>query len=363
MTVNHTKKILQVLPNRLSCNSLLFTLSFVFSIHCFGLVQASTGNTLHSDAELTNTIVANITVGYGPASAVVSPDNRTLYVASSLANNVSVIDTATNVVTATIAVPAVAGGIAITPDGSTLYVASLKTVSVIDTSTNQVSAKLKMHGAIQLAVSPDGKSLYVPDSVGVQVVDVATRKITGTVPYTSPAQALEVLFDPSGTYAYVLSITRYGARGESFGGILRVNTKSLKTVKCVWGKLSSPGASAITPTGDKIYIGVTGEIAIFATATKKITGNIPITQYEGLQTGIPAVTPDGAYLYWPMLQNILVIDTATGANAGIPIPLLGASFLTIAPKGSLAYAGENFGTRMRTAQYWPSISVNRKISR
>jgi hypothetical protein len=118
----------------------------------------------------------------------------------------------------------------------------------------------------------------------------------------------------------------------------------------VWGKLLNLAFATITPNGKEIYIGLTSatigsknEIAIFNTTSKRISGNIPITSYEGPPAGIPALTPDGAYLYYPMLQNILVVDTATHANAGIPIPLFESPFVTVAPNGSFAYAGAVFG--------------------
>ena len=334
MNLTKPKKTSPASSNRMGGNSLLFVLSFICSAGSFGLVQASTGNT----------IVANITVGYFPVDAVVSPNNSTLYVASDLANNVSVIDTATNTVTTTIAVAAFPAGIAITPNGSTLYVASRNSVSAIDTSTNTVSTQLTLTRGLFLAVSPDGKSLYVPDSKGVQIANVANNKVIGTIHYQLPAKSLQVLFDPTGAYAWVISVAKYNAKGVALGGILRVNTTSLTTEKCVWGSLLNPASAAIAPNGSTIYIGLQNQIAIFNTATKTITGNIPITSYEGGVTGKPAVTPDGAYLYFPMRQNILVINTATGANAGIPVPLFEARFLTIAPNGTLAYAGDNFGS-------------------
>jgi YVTN family beta-propeller protein len=53
----------------------------------------------------TNTAIATILVGNGPAGVAVTPDGSKVYVANSeLSNSVSVIDTKTNTVTATIPV-------------------------------------------------------------------------------------------------------------------------------------------------------------------------------------------------------------------------------------------------------------------
>jgi YVTN family beta-propeller protein len=309
-------------------------------------ISSATGSsdTSNSKTELTDTVVANITIGGAVADGVVTPDNSTLYVGNSLANsgNVAVIDTATNTVTTTIAVGFLPASLAITPDGSILYVACEKSISVIATSTNTVSTTISI-GAWDLAVSPDGKSLYVLDPEGVQIVDIATNEVVKDIPYSYPEGALQVLFEPTGAYVWVISRTKYTGNGER-GGILRINTKSFATEKCIWGDLVDPGPATITPNGSKVYVGSLGKIAIFNTATKRMAGSIPITSYERGLDGIPAVTPDGAYLYFPMGQNILVIDAATNANAGIPIPVFESPFVTIAPNGSFAYAGAVFGT-------------------
>lgn len=302
----------------------------------------SSSDTLSSDAELTNTVVANTTVGYFPGAGVVTPDDSTLYTANELVNTVSVVDTATSTVTKTIDVGSFASSLAITPDGGTLYVACQSHISVINTSTNTISGEIAI-GSFGVAVSPNGKSLYVVTTGAVEIVEIATKKVVKTIPYTSPAEPMQVLFAPNGDFAWVISQTtqtRYGTKA----GILRINTGTYGTEKCVWGNLINGGAAAITPNGSKIYVGSANKIDIFDTATKKISGSIPITSYENGATGTPAITPDGAYLYFPMLQNVLVIDTATGANAGIPIPVYESNFVTIAPNGSFAYVGAVFGT-------------------
>jgi YVTN family beta-propeller protein len=306
--------------------------------------STSTGSSdkLNSDAELTNTVVANTSVGNYPVDGVVTPDNSTLYVTNDLTNTVSVIDTASNTLATSIRVGSFPGSLAITPDGTELYVACQNHVSIINTSTNTVSGKIDLSSG-GLAVSPNGKSLYVPDAAGVQIVEVVTKKVMKTISYPYPEEAFQVLFEPNGDFAWVISETIETRNGDK-GGILRINTKTFATDKCVWGDLINVGSAAITPDGSKIYVGEADKIAIFNTATRKIGGSIPITSYEYGVTGSPAVTPDGAYLYFPMLQNVLVVDTATNANAGIPIPVFESPFVTIAPNGSLAYVGAVFGT-------------------
>lgn len=328
-------------------------LSLIAAISAFSLARldaapnlttsesTGSGDTLSSDTELTNTVVANTTVGNFPAAGVITPDNSRLYTANQLVNTVSVVDTNTNTVTATIDVASFPSSLAITPDGSTLYVACESQISVINTSSNTVSSAIAISGS-NLAVSPNGSSLYVTTGGGVKIVEVATNKVVKTISYTSPAEPLQVLFEPNGDFAWVISETTQTRNGNR-GGLLRINTKTYGTEECVWGDLVNVRSAAITPNGSTIYIGAR-KIKIFDTATKAISGSIPITSYEDGVTGTPAITPDGAYLYFPMLQNVLVVDTATGANAGIPIPVYESNFVTIAPNGSFAYVSAVFGS-------------------
>jgi YVTN family beta-propeller protein len=346
------RKISDISRHRPSGITLLIALSLACSVDGFGSVQASTADIVQPDAtKVTSTIVANIKVDYLPMCGVVSPDNSTLYVASGYytsgyANTVSVIDTATNTVTTTIPIGSLPNGIAITPDGSTLYVSSAGGIVVIATSTNTVTTTISL-GTVGLTVSPDGKSVWAVNSKGVEIINVANNEVSGTVAYTYPAQPLQVLFDPTGAYAWVFSIAAYTRTEVALGGILQVDTKSLATERFVWGKFRNPGYAAITPNGTTIYEGTgattTGlVIESFDTVTKKTTGTFRST-YEGSMNSMPAVTPDGSYVYFPALKNILVINTATEGIGGITIPLPESTFFTIAPNGSLAYAGNQFG--------------------
>jgi PQQ-dependent catabolism-associated beta-propeller protein len=75
-----------------------------------------------------------------PVGLVLSPDEKTLYVATGRGNGVAVIDTKSARVVATIATGQRVWGIAISPDGRKVYAANSlsNTVSVIDTRTRRV---------------------------------------------------------------------------------------------------------------------------------------------------------------------------------------------------------------------------------
>ena len=87
----------------------------------------------------TNTVVANVPVGFSPAAIAVTPDATRAYVTNLASNNVSVIDTTANSVVATIPVGIRPVAVSIAPDGKRVYVANgaatgiTTNISVIDT--------------------------------------------------------------------------------------------------------------------------------------------------------------------------------------------------------------------------------------
>jgi YVTN family beta-propeller protein/VCBS repeat-containing protein len=130
------------------------------------------------------TVVATISNNGYPAfvaGAVLSPDDRTLYISKALndgadpntpgANLVAVIDTNTNTITATIPV-ANPRSLVVSPNGKHLYAITPGGVTVIDTAARSVVATIATTQYAQwLAISPDGSRLYVSDySNGVSVI-------------------------------------------------------------------------------------------------------------------------------------------------------------------------------------------------
>jgi YVTN family beta-propeller protein len=117
----------------------------------------------------TDTVIATIPAGIGPAGVAVTPDGSKAYVANEFANTVSAIDSATNTVSATIPVGLNPWGVAVTPDGSKVYVANefANTVSVIDTATNTVSATVPVGDrpiAFGIFIQPPPRFAGVPGS-------------------------------------------------------------------------------------------------------------------------------------------------------------------------------------------------------
>lgn len=118
----------------------------------------------------------------------VSPDGKRVYVANGADNTVSVINTASNSVIATIRVGAGPAFLSVAPDSSRVYVADGVAVSVINAATDTVMDTIPVGpGAVGTAVSPDGAFVYVTNGNGntVSVINTATDKVVGTVPVGS----------------------------------------------------------------------------------------------------------------------------------------------------------------------------------
>ena len=95
----------------------------------------------------TNTAGTPVKVGDGPGAIAITPDGRTIYVAS-YRNTVTPIFTATNTAGTPIKVGKTPTAIAVTPDGKTVYVANLGsgTVTPISTATNTPDRPIAVDG-------------------------------------------------------------------------------------------------------------------------------------------------------------------------------------------------------------------------
>ena len=147
-------------------------------------------------------------------------------------------------------------------------------VSVIDTATNTVIATIPVGiGQNGVAVTPDGSKVYVANVnvPFVSVIDTATNTVIATIP------------------------VGIGPRGV-----------------------------AVTPDGSKVYVTNVqlpnpSVVSVIATATNTVIATIPL---GGESNGV-AVTPDGRKVYVANSgsNNVFVIDTATNAVIGSPIPV------------------------------------------
>ena len=307
------------------------------------------------DAQPKNTIVANITVGNFPSAVAVTPDNAYVYVANNYDNTVSKINTATNTVIATINAGTAPLSVAVTPDGSTLYVADwVGKASVINTSTDTMVASVSTGSiSLSLAVSPDGKSVYACFYYGIKVINASNHRITATIPVSYPIEPRQILFNPNNRVAYALCYDGVtgGTQQINQGGILQINTRTLRKKKLLWKQLPDATTVAASPDGSKLYIvdldwksvPIHHNLVIFDTASQQIETTVPLD--PSLYTPIvSAITPDGKYLYLANnVDTVLMVNTATNTvDALIHVPIQPQA-IAIAPNGNYAYVATSVG--------------------
>ena len=254
----------------------------------------------------TNTIAYTIPVGNDPTGLSVSPDGSRVYVANQRSNTVSVISTTTNTVVSTITISSDSPTtVAVSPDGTRLYVVNLNSnnVSVINTATNALIASIGVGGyPVCVAVNPDGNTVYVVNSSNnISVIDVATNAIRTTIPVISP---YGICLSPDGSKLY-LSVL-----GAS--DVLVINTSTNAVIATI-PVAPSPAGITISPDGSRIYVsnGDSNSVTVISTATNAVTATIPVGTNP---TGI-SVSPDGALVYVANEQSNSVSVISTASNA------------------------------------------------
>ncbi|MFI0398883.1 MAG: beta-propeller fold lactonase family protein [Thiolinea sp.] len=138
--------------------------------------------------------MTTVEVGEEPEGILVSPDGKTAYVTSEVANTVHVVDTASKEIKANIVVGNRPRRFALTPDQKELWVSNelSGSVSIIDPATNKVTETINFLPPgfrtedvtpVGITLSKDGKTAVV--ALGranhVAFVDVASRKVNDYV--------------------------------------------------------------------------------------------------------------------------------------------------------------------------------------
>lgn len=262
------------------------------------------------------------------------------YVTNIATNTVSVIDTATNTVIATIPVGSGPAGVVVSSDGTTVYVSNSNdgTVSVIDTASNTVTGIFNSTGTPGFsAISPDGKTLYVPNNMGgLDVIDTASKSIITTVVGLGNGSDAAVV-TPDGGHVYINS-----------GSGISVIATATNTV--VAGPIAREGFTffqrtlAITPDGSQVYqVLATGHVDVISTATNTLSTTVSL---PGSFPQSVAISPDSSKAYvTDTVNGIFIIDTATNTLEATPIPVSnGPVGVAVTPDGAFVYVTKFNGT-------------------
>lgn len=216
-------------------------------------------------------------VGAEPSQIVVSGDSSRVFVVTDNGANVAVLNSALQPIRAPIPVSR-AEAVAVSPDGKTLYVASLGTPSVVDvinvSNARTVGAVPVGSDPTGMAVNQDGSRLYVTDGDGtVRIINTSTRTTVG-----APIQAGRLqtpvgapVLSPDGTRLYVVNYE-----------LNEVEAVDVKTGKVTTlGHLTNdyPTDVAVSRDGSKVYESSPSNIYVVPSGASTGGGQSPTTAF------------------------------------------------------------------------------------
>ena len=282
-------------------------------------------------------IEATLAVGISPLALAVTLDGAKVYVANSLANSVSVIDTATNAVTA-ITVGANPRSLAVTPDGLKVYVLNggPNTVSVITVATGVVASPIPLgatQGSNAIAISPNGTKAYVTNYSGnsVSVITLPGNKVSGTTITNGILGPQGLTFSPDGSFAYV---TNRGASGAG-AGLAQITVASNLVTSSI-PLTGSPNSVLLTQDGKKAYVGnAVGGVTVVNLVAKTVESNI----VAGGDVSGMALSLDGTKVYATSAVNgtVSVIEVVSNRLLAVVPEVQGASGVAFSLDGAKAY--------------------------
>jgi YVTN family beta-propeller protein len=254
----------------------------------------------------THKIVATVRVGVSPAQMAVSPDRRSVYVANTGSDTVSVLDTTNNTIARTIALSRGSGpiGVALGANGRYLYTADggSNRVSVLDTRAGRVVGSVRVGTQpLSVAAAPDGKTVYSANSGSgdVSVIDARTNRVVRTIPTGRFPSGVAVT--PDGASLYVTNeasgVTVVDARTGTVEARLRE---------------PSPFSVAMSPGGDHAYVTSLGpgRVTAIDTRTHRVASTVSVVAY-GTDPFTVRATGDALYVTNQGANTLSVIDQRT----------------------------------------------------
>lgn len=187
---------------------------------------------------------------------LLSADDKTLYAANWVSNDVSVIDVPSGTVTRTIKTVKTPRGLALSPDGTTLYVAGFENGDVvkINLATLEQKELIRTGGAMRhLALDATAGLLYADDMGGdsVHVFDLKTDAHRVLSKVDSHPNTIDL--SPSNRYLYVSNRGQNGGDGyylpgPDWGSVLVIDTTTGAVVDAIIGGNQTTGLD-VSPDG------------------------------------------------------------------------------------------------------------------
>jgi YVTN family beta-propeller protein len=251
-------------------------------------------------------VVATVPVGVSPAQMAVSPDRKSVYIANTGSNTVSVLNTADNTIAKTIALPRGSEpmDVAVNPNGRYLYTADggSNRVSILDTRAKRVVASVRVGiQPLSVAAAPDGKTVYAANSGSgdVSVIDARTNRVVRAI--ATGRFPTGVAVTPDGASAYVTN---------ELSGVTVINADNGKVEARL--REPSPFSVAMSPKGDRAYVAGLGpgRITAIDTATHRVSSSVSVGPY-GTDPFTVRATGDALYVANQGAGTLSVIDPST----------------------------------------------------
>jgi YVTN family beta-propeller protein len=258
----------------------------------------------------THKTVATVGVGVSPAQMALSPDRKSLYIANTGSNTVSVLNTKTDTIGRTIALPPRSRPIdvAVNPDGRYLYAADggSNRVSVVDTRAKRVVKSVRVGTQpLSVAVAPDGRTVYAANSGSgdVSVIDAMTNRVVRSIPTGRFPSGVAIT--PDGAFLYVTN---------QLSGVTVVNAGNGSVAATL--RAPSPFSVAMSPTGDRAYVAGLGPGTVTAidTATHRVSSTVSVGPY-GTDPFTVRASGDAVYVANQGTNTLTVIDRRTFRTA------------------------------------------------
>lgn len=209
---------------------------------------------------------------------------------------------------------------------------------------------------VSLVVSPDSQFVYVADASGVSVIDAATNQVRQLQsPIVLDGIPSLVVFTPDSSHAYVAAYVK------TRHPLLLIDTATesvTSVVKTGNLEVGGYGSMLFSPDATKFYVTATSLtssaslIAVLDTANNRIKSTIPITTKRVVLPGQAGITPDGKYLFVPLVSRqgnpegdvkVDIVDLITQKRLSTQITV-GYQPVAVAPNGNNAYVANYYSS-------------------